>query len=269
MAVPLAAKASQLIHSPTTRSAVGADRGERDLGAADCHRLGAARRGADQLRTVGHAHPAACAGRGTATGAGRMIPSSYPARQRNRRLARGLQETVIALALLLVAGALAGMGNSTLAVMLLVLSLFSASRCWHSLGLAQRNAVGARSEQRVRAELKALEREGWRIRHSLRWRGGGDIDHEALAPHATGLAFAIETKTRTYRPGDLARIAAVAQWLARRRAGRCREAVPVLCLASGPAIEQWERGVLVVSADRLTGVLRRLAGTTQKPGFLR
>ncbi len=198
-----------------------------------------------------------------------MIPSSYPARQRNRWLARGLQEAVIALALLLVAGALAGTGSSTLAATLLVLSLVSASRRWHSLQLARRNAVGARSEQLVQAELKALERDGWRIRHSLRWQGGGDIDHQAIAPHWTGLAFAIETKTRTYQSGDLARIAVIAQWLPRRRAGRCREAVPVLCLASVHAVERWESGVLVVSADRLAAVLRRLAGTTPKPRFLR
>ena len=86
----------------------------------------------------------------------------------------------------------------------------------------------------------------------------------------SGLAFAIETKTRTYRPHDLARDRPIAQWLAKlTAAGAACGAVPVLCLAGSHGIERWEAGVAVVSADRLVPVLTRLAGTTAKPRFLR
>jgi len=199
-----------------------------------------------------------------------MTPLSYPARQRNRRLARGVQDAVVAVAALGLAGAAATSRISSLALALLILSVAFAVRARRSVRLARRSSIGARSEERVRAELKVLEREGWSIRHSLRWRGGGDIDHVAIAPSAVGLAFAIETKTRSYSESDLDRIAAIAQWLGRRRAsGPRRRAVPVLCLAGRWRVERWERGVTVVSAERLAPVLRRLAGTTAKPGFLR
>jgi hypothetical protein len=50
---------------------------------------------------------------------------------------------------------------------------------------------------RVQRALTPLRAEGWRLRHSLRWQGGGDIDSVAISP--TGIAVAIETKTRTSR----------------------------------------------------------------------
>ena len=199
-----------------------------------------------------------------------MIDASYPARQRNRRLARGLEEALAAVASAVVAGAAVSIGIPALALMLVGLGLVFAGRCWYSLQLARRSSIGARSEQRVRDELHALQCEGWRIRHSLPWAGGGDIDHVAIAPSRLGLAFAIETKTRAYRPADLARISSVSSWLVRRRSSWCRAAaIPVLCLAGVHGVERWEDGVVVVSADRLVSVLRRLGGTTAKPGFLR
>ena len=199
-----------------------------------------------------------------------MIPASYPARQRNRRLARGAREGLLAVASFLLAGAAATAGASSVAAALLAVSLAFVIRSRGSLRLARRSSIGARSERRVRAELEVLEREGWRIRHSLPWRGGGDIDHVAIAPHGVRLAFAIETKTRTYTPEDLARIAAIARWLSRRCAGSCRRAAaPIMCLAGIHGIERWEGGVAVVSADHLAPLLRRLAGTTAKPRFLR
>ena len=42
----------------------------------------------------------------------------------------------------------------------------------------------------MRRALASLEAEGWRLRHSLPWRGGGDIDSVAISP--TGIAVAIE-----------------------------------------------------------------------------
>src|SRR5689334_10056296 len=62
----------------------------------------------------------------------------------------------------------------------------------HWLSLADRSRIGARSEDEVRRALAPLRAEEWRLRHSLPWRGCGDIDSLAIAP--TGVAFAIETK---------------------------------------------------------------------------
>ncbi len=64
----------------------------------------------------------------------------------------------------------------------MVVALVLAAGCRRSLRLAARSGVGARSEAEVHRALAGLEREGWRIRHSLRWHGGGDIDHVAIAP---------------------------------------------------------------------------------------
>jgi Holliday junction resolvase-like predicted endonuclease len=102
----------------------------------------------------------------------------------------------------------------------------------HWLVLAARSRVGARSEDEVHRQLAALERDGWRMLHSLSWRGSGDIDSVAIAPG--GIAFAIETKTRTYDQWHLARVRDQAAWLQRRRRRWCRRgAVPVLCVVRG------------------------------------
>jgi hypothetical protein len=199
-----------------------------------------------------------------------MTVASYPGRQRNRRLLSATQHGALGLVTLLLAVLAASAGLVTIAVVLvLVCSGFSVS-CHRSLRLARRSGVGARSEELVRVELRRLEHEGWRVRHSLRWRGGGDIDHLAVAPGPGGLVFAIETKTRTYRPGDLARIAAVADWQSQRRSGGGRQrAIAILCLAGARRVGRWEDGVAVVSLDRLVALMSRLAGTTPKPLFLR
>jgi hypothetical protein len=136
----------------------------------------------------------------------------------------------------------------------------------HWVRLAGRSRVGARSEDQVRRALAALEAEGWRLRHSIRWPGGGDIDHVAIAP--TGVAFAIETKTRTYHPNHLAKINEQAAWLSRHRRRWCPHgALPVLCVTRG-RVEQTQHDVLVVSVDRLASVLRSAAGTSSRPKFL-
>ena len=75
-----------------------------------------------------------------------------------------------------------------------------------------------------------------------------------VAPSA--VAFAIETKTRRYDKRHLRRVRQQAVWLARRR--RMSEAVPVLCIVRAAGVERCERGVLVVSVDRLADVLRAI-----------
>lgn len=199
-----------------------------------------------------------------------MSVATYPGGQRNRRLVTAAQHGALALVTLLLAVLAASAGLVSIAMVLVLLGGGFSVSCHRSLQLARRNGVGARSEELVRVELRRLEREGWRIRHSLGWRGGGDIDHLAVAPGPGGLVFAIETKTCAYRPQDLVRIAAIADWQSQRRSGGGRHgSIPILCLAGTRRVERWENGVAVVSLDRLVAVMSRLAGTTPKPAFLR
>jgi hypothetical protein len=107
----------------------------------------------------------------------------------------------------------------------------------------------------VRRALAPLEAEGWRLRHSLAWQGRGDIDSVAIDP--TGVAVAIETKTRTYDSCHLARVREQGAWLSRRRRRWSRRGtLAVLCLARARGVERLEHDVLVVSIDRLTPELR-------------
>jgi hypothetical protein len=94
-----------------------------------------------------------------------------------------------------------------------------------------------------------------RVRHSLAWQGRGDIDSVAIAP--TGIAIAIETKTRSYDQRHLARAHAQVAWLSRRRQRWARNgALGVMCLVRARGVERLDEDVLVVSIDRLTHVLR-------------
>ncbi len=179
---------------------------------------------------------------------------NYARRQEYRRLARAgkaaLGSAVAALLGLVVANA----GAASLAGLLLVtaVGLGLSARRW--LSLAGRSRVGARSEDEVQRALAPLQAEGWRLRHSLQWQGSGDIDSVAIAP--TGLAVAIETKTRTYDRHHLARVHEQAAWLSRRRRRWSRRGVlAVLCLVRMRGVERCEGDVLVVSIDRLTPVL--------------
>jgi hypothetical protein len=188
---------------------------------------------------------------------------SYPRRQRYRRLWRAVEcgtlGAVALLASLIMIGA--HLTTAALAFATLGAALGVRSRRW--MGLARRSAIGAGSERSVRNRLRALEREGWTITHSLGWRGGGDIDHVASAPRPLRIKFAIETKTRSYQSADLARISEIAAWLSGSWFGWSRqESIPVLCLAGARGVERWEAGVAVVSIERLLPLLRRLAATT-------
>ena len=80
------------------------------------------------------------------------------------------------------------------ALLLVAVGFLVDARRW--VRLAARSRIGAGSEDEVRHALAALEPEGWRVRHSLPFGGRGDIDSVAIAP--TGIAFAIETKTRSF-----------------------------------------------------------------------
>ena len=96
------------------------------------------------------------------------------------------------------------------------------------------------------------------MRHSLPWRGRGDLDSVAIAP--SGVAVTIETKTRTYDPRHLARVHEQAVWLSRRRRQWCPHgALAVLCLVRARGVQRVEDDVLVVSIDRLMPALRSAA----------
>jgi hypothetical protein len=146
-----------------------------------------------------------------------------------------------------------------LAAVLMIVAVGLGLRGRHWLRLAARSRIGAQSEDEVRQRLTALRWEGWRLGHSLLWQGPGDIDSVALAP--SGMAFAIETKTRTYDDRQLKVVREQAAWLSRRRRRWCRQgAVPILCVVRERGVHRWERGVLVVSIDLLILALRLAAG---------
>jgi hypothetical protein len=118
---------------------------------------------------------------------------NYARRQQYRRLshaARAVLGSVVAGLLGLV---IASAGAAALGALLLLTSVGLGLYARHWLSLAGRSRVGARSEDKVQRALAVLEAEGWRLRHSLPWRGRGDIDSVAISP--TGIAVAIETKT--------------------------------------------------------------------------
>ena len=158
-------------------------------------------------------------------------------------------------------------GLAVIAAVLLLLAVGLGVYARHWARLAARSGVGARSESQVHRALRALEREGWRLRHSLPWQGRGDVDHVAIAP--TGIAFAIETKTRSYHPGHLATVRDQASWLQRRRRRWCPGgARPVLCVTHAQRLQRTELDVLVVSIDELAPALRTAAGIAKRPAFL-
>ncbi len=140
---------------------------------------------------------------------------NYARRQQYRRLSRVGRAAVGSVAAVLLSLVVASAGALEPAGLLLLAALGLGFYARHWLVLAGRSRVGARSEDDVQRALVPLEAEGWRVRHSLRWQGGGDIDSLAISP--TGVAVAIETKTRTYDGRHPARVREQAAWLSRRR----------------------------------------------------
>jgi hypothetical protein len=180
---------------------------------------------------------------------------NYARRQQYRRLSHAGTTAVGSVVAALLGLVIASARGAALAGLLLLTALGLGLYARHWLSLARRSRVGARSEDEVQRALAPLQAEGWRLRHSLPWQGQGDIDSVAIAP--TGVAVAIETKTRTYDARHLARVREQAVWLARRRRRWARSgAFGVMCLVRARGVERVEHDVLVVSVDRLTHVLR-------------
>jgi hypothetical protein len=106
----------------------------------------------------------------------RAHPMNYARRHQYRRLSRAGEAAAGGTSVALLGLAAASVGEAYLASVLLLaaVALGVYSRRW--ISLARRSAVGARSEDAVQRALAPLEQDGWRLRHSLRWRGQGDID---------------------------------------------------------------------------------------------
>ena len=196
-----------------------------------------------------------------------MFRWTFPRRQQYRRLRRAGVSGVAGVTAGLMAALAASVGAIRIAgvLLLIMVGLMIDAHRW--AGLARRSRIGARFEDEVRRALAGLEAEGWRLRHSLPWRGRGDIDSIAIAP--SGVAFAIETKTRTFDARHLAGAREMALWLHRRRRGWCRRgAFPVLCVVRARGLERIEGEVLIVSLDRLVPALTVAAGLSKRPAFL-
>jgi Holliday junction resolvase-like predicted endonuclease len=184
-------------------------------------------------------------------------------RQQYRRLRRALAPALGCAASALLALVIATAGAMSLAGCLLILALGLGLYARRWVSLAGRSRVGARSEDQVQRALAVLEAEGWRLRHSLRWLGPGDIDSVALAP--TGIAVVVETKTRTYEERHLDRVRAQVAWLVRRRRRWCRNGtLAVLCLVRTRGVQRVDRDVLVVSIDQLIPALRRATRVSRR-----
>lgn len=192
---------------------------------------------------------------------------NYARRQQYRRLCRAVSIAAGAAGVAMLGVWLASVGARSIAGLVLLLAIGLGLRARHWLLLAGRSRVGARSEDEVQRALARLQGDGWGLRHSLPRRGRGDIDSVVIAP--TGVAFAIETKTRTFDGRHIAGVREMALWLHRRRRRWCpRGAVPVLCVVQSRGLERVEDGVLIVSLDRLAPALRVAAGLAERPAFL-
>jgi Nuclease-related domain len=189
---------------------------------------------------------------------------NYARRQQYRRLAHAGKAALGSAVTALLGLAVASAGAAPLAALLLLTAVGLGLWARHWLSLARRSRVGARSEDEVQRALAALQAEGWRLRHSLPWQGRGDIDSVAIAP--TGVAVAIETKTRSYDVRHLARVHEQAVWLSRRRRRWCRHGVlAVLCLVRVRGVQRVEDDVFVVSIDRLMPAVRSAGGAVRPP----
>jgi Nuclease-related domain len=184
---------------------------------------------------------------------------NYARRQQYRRLSHAGRAALGSAGAALLGLVIASAGAAVLAGLLLLAALGLGLHARHWLLLAGRSRVGARSEDEVHRAVDLLRWKGWRVRHSVSWPGGGDIDSVVGAP--SGMAFAIETKTTTYDERHVGRVREQAVWLwRRRRRWWCRNGVlPVLCIVRARGVQRWERGVLVTSLDRVVPTLRACA----------
>jgi hypothetical protein len=111
------------------------------------------------------------------------VRMNYARRQQYRTLSRAASTAAGAAAVAMLGLWLASMGATSIAGVLVLFAIVLGLGARHWLVLAGRSRVGARSEDEVQQALARLEGDGWRLRHSLPWRGRGDIDSVAIVPH--------------------------------------------------------------------------------------
>ena len=116
-----------------------------------------------------------------------MHAVNFARRQQYRRLRHAIScATLAALSVVIVVTALAaGQLAVTAGLLIIAAGCGLRVRCW--VRLAQRSRVGARSGDEVPRAGTVLERERWRVHHSLRWAGPADLDSVAIAPTAIAL----------------------------------------------------------------------------------
>jgi Nuclease-related domain len=182
------------------------------------------------------------------------VIATHPRRQQLRRLRLAASRGAVAALAFAAAALTADAGYVLLSVSLMLVSGAFALASRRALRLASRSRVGAESESQVRRALEQLAHEGWRVRHSVDWPGGGDVDHVVRSP--IGIGFAIETKTLRWRRAHVTRTTDAARWLARRRRLYPRGVVPVLCVARAWRLDYVDGDVRIVSLDRLVPSLR-------------
>jgi hypothetical protein len=110
--------------------------------------------------------------------------------------------------------------------------------------------LGAGGERRVGRELDRLKRSGWTVRHDIRKRGGGNIDHLVCGPRGV---FTIETKLSRFCAADLRQARSHAH--VARRWFAC-QVTPVLCVARSKLEPRCFAGVWCVGSPHLVQFLR-------------
>jgi len=110
-----------------------------------------------------------------------MVRSSFR-RQQYRRLCRAVASGVASLTTGVLAVIAEGAGALAVAGALGLITLALLIDARHRARLAGRSRVGARPEDEVRRALAPLEADGWRLLHSLPYRGRGDIDSASRSP---------------------------------------------------------------------------------------
>jgi hypothetical protein len=167
---------------------------------------------------------------------------SNPRRRQIVLASKALLNGLAALGALGAAATISPLGTAPV-LMMVALALVACWRARRASLRARRYGVGARSEAYVRRQLRALERLGWRVTHSVSCPRG-DVDHVAVSPG--GFRAAIETKTRRWEARHLRQAIVGAGGV---------QASPVLCVVQQRHLQISAEGVLVVSADRLVGAL--------------
>lgn len=103
---------------------------------------------------------------------GRQAAPTYPRRQQHRRMFRASRSALMSVPAAILGLYLLAAGAAVPGAALLVLAVTLGFRARHWQSLAARSGVGAGSEDAVQRALDPLRREGWRVHHSVLWRGG-------------------------------------------------------------------------------------------------